>query len=87
MRQFNCLFNQLLNQCLDEVKQELLHAKTQKEKILIAKKYGFDLDDFIHETIRRTDDVFVEAKVDSHVQRAADFLGKAPKTIYNHKGM
>ena len=84
-QQFNSRFEMLFNECLSEVKEALKAAKTQREKKQIFANYGLDLDDLAHYMIVKTDDTAIECCIDDHAQCAADFLGKVPKTVYNHK--
>ena len=83
--QFNYRFEQLFDQCMDEVKEALKTAKTQKDMDKILENYGFDIDDFSHYVCRKTDETMVLAKVNAHLQRSGDFLGKSRKHIQNHR--
>ena len=82
--QFNDRFERLLDECLEEVKNALKEAKTQKEKNKIISYYGFGLDDFNDSVYRKTNDLMISCGIDSRLQRTADFVGKTAKTIYNH---
>lgn len=83
--QFNNRFELLFDQCMDEVKEALQTAETQKDMDEILENYGFDIDDFSHYVCRKTDETMVLSNVNAHLQRSADFLGKSRKHIQNHR--